>query len=162
MPVIRLETWIQAPAERCFLLSLSVDMHTFSTAHTHERVIGGVTSGIMKKGDFVTWRARHFGIWQELSSKITEYNYPTYFCDEMISGAFKSFRHEHHFLQQAESTLMQDIFDFESPLGIAGKLANGLFLTTYMKNLLIQRNRTIKAVAEGNEWKRFLSGKEFI
>jgi ligand-binding SRPBCC domain-containing protein len=68
-----------------------------STAQTGEKAVAGVTSGVTKHGDYVTWRARHFGIWQELSSRITEYTYPTYFCDEMISGAFKSFRHEHHF-----------------------------------------------------------------
>ncbi len=100
MTILRLETHIKAPAARCFLLSLSVDMHTFSTAHTNEKVVGGITSGIMRKGDFVIWRAKHFGIWQQLSSTITAYDYPTYFCDEMVQGAFKSMRHEHYFIDR--------------------------------------------------------------
>lgn len=156
MPTIELTTVINAPIERCFLLSLSVDVHTLSTAHTHEQAIDGKMSGIMQLGDFVTWKAKHFGIWQELSSKITEYHFPTYFCDEMLKGAFKSIRHEHHFTSNNGQTILKDIFHFESPLGILGKLANGIFLKSYMYKLLYQRNKTIKDLAESNQWKEFI------
>jgi hypothetical protein len=39
MSTIRLETTIDASPERCFDLSLSVDLHHHSVAHTHERVV---------------------------------------------------------------------------------------------------------------------------
>jgi ligand-binding SRPBCC domain-containing protein len=110
----------------------------------------------MKLGDHVTWQARHFGVWHRLSSQITEYEYPTYFCDEMISGAFKSMRHAHYFQSQPDCTLMRDVFCFESPLGLAGKLANTLFLKRYMENLLTQRNESLKTVAESAQWKEFI------
>jgi len=45
-------------------------------------------------------------------------------------------------------TLMQDIFVFESPLGVLGKFANWLFLKKYMSDLLVGRNRVIKQTAE--------------
>jgi ligand-binding SRPBCC domain-containing protein len=99
-------------------------------------------------GETVTWRAKHFGIWQNLTSKITDYNYPTFFADEMVSGAFKSFRHEHHFSVIEPGTLMKDLFVFESHLGVLGEMANWLFLKKYMTNLLIDRNRVIKRAAE--------------
>jgi ligand-binding SRPBCC domain-containing protein len=115
MAVIELETLINAPIERCFLLSLSVDVHTLSTAHTQERAVAGITSGLMKLGDTMTWRARHFYSWQHLTSKITAYNFPSYFCDEMLSGAFESIRHEHHFIQKPDGTLMKDVFILNRP-----------------------------------------------
>ena len=62
MPVIRLETFIHAPIERCFDLSLSVELHLASTAHTGERAVAGVTTGVMGPGDWVTWEARHLGV----------------------------------------------------------------------------------------------------
>ena len=68
MGVIRLETFIRAPIERCFDLSRSVDLHILSTAQTNERAIDGVTSGLMKLGDVVTWEARHFGVKQNTVS----------------------------------------------------------------------------------------------
>jgi ligand-binding SRPBCC domain-containing protein len=107
MPTISLETTINAPAEVCFSLSRSIDLHIISTKHTGERAIAGVTSGLISLGESVTWRAKHFGVWQHLSTKITEYERPYYFADEMVEGAFKCFKHEHYFQESGNGvTLM--------------------------------------------------------
>jgi hypothetical protein len=45
-----------------------------------------VISGVMKLGDTVTWEAKHFGIKQHLTSKITAYERPYRFTDEMVQG----------------------------------------------------------------------------
>jgi hypothetical protein len=52
---------------------------------------------------------------------------------------------------------MTDLFEFESPLGFLGKLANHLFLTNYMTKLLIERNRIIKEFAESGRYKEVLN-----
>lgn len=148
MPTIRLETSIEAPVERCFDLSLSVDLHRLSMAHTRERPIAGVTSGVMKLGDTVTWEAVHFGVKQHLTSKITLEERPYRFVDEMTRGIFQEVRHTHEFVPQPSGTLMIDIFLFRAPLGPLGRLAETLFLTRYMKELLLARNRVIKQMAE--------------
>lgn len=148
MPTIRLEMHIDAPPERCFDLSLNVDLHRHSVAHTHERPIAGVTSGVMKLGDAVTWEAVHFGIKQHLTSKITAYERPYHFTDEMIQGAFQEITHSHEFVSQPPGTLMIDLFTFRAPLGILGRVAEMLVLTRYMKGLLLTRNRYLKQVAE--------------
>ena len=122
-----------------------------STSETGEKAIAGRASGLIELNETVTWRAKHFGIWQTLTSKITEYNAPYLFVDEMVSGAFRSFRHEHHFEQQAGGTLMKDIFTYQSPLGPIGMLANKLFLTKYMTYFLVQRNKAIKEYAESGK-----------
>jgi hypothetical protein len=49
--LIELETFIAAPPERCFDLSLSVELHLDSTAATRERAIAGRTSGVLALGD---------------------------------------------------------------------------------------------------------------
>lgn len=148
MPTIELSTHINAPIEKVFNLSRSIDMHLESTKLTGEQAIAGRTSGLIELDETVTWRAKHFGIRQNLISKITEFNSPSFFVDEMVSGAFKSFRHEHHFSQAVEHTVMKDVFVFESPLGILGKLFNWLILKRYMTNLLVKRNTVIKNTAE--------------
>jgi hypothetical protein len=58
---IELTTLIAAPRERCFDLSLSVDVHLESTVHTGERVVAGPTSGVLGLGAEITWEARHLG-----------------------------------------------------------------------------------------------------
>jgi len=148
MPKIELLTEINAPIEKVFDLSRSIDLHMESTKQTGERAIAGKTNGLIGLGETVTWRAKHFGIWQTLTSKIVEFEPPNLFVDEMVSGAFKGFRHEHHFITSGDQTIMKDIFEFESPLGILGRIFNKLILTPYMTKLLVKRNKVIKEAAE--------------
>jgi ligand-binding SRPBCC domain-containing protein len=66
----------------------------------------------------------------------------------MIQGAFQELTHIHEFVPQSGGTLMIDLFTFRAPFGILGRLAETLFLTRYMKGLLLSRNRYLKQVAE--------------
>ncbi len=150
MPKITIELIIDAPREIVFDLARSIDFHKESTKHTKEKAIAGKTSGLLELGESVTWRAKHFGLWLELESKITEFNRPDYFVDEMQKGSFKSFRHEHIFKEKDGQTIMTDIFDYKSPLGILGKFADWLFLKKYMNNFLLKRNQEIKIQAENS------------
>jgi ligand-binding SRPBCC domain-containing protein len=156
MPVIELATSIAAPIERVFDLARSIDLHTESTARTGERAIAGTTSGLIGLGQQVTWRARHFGIWQSLTVRITEFEPPTHFADVMLRGAFCRMEHHHYFERSSEGTVMRDLFSYESPLGILGRIAEFLFLDRYMRSLLVERNRVIKAAAESDAWVRYV------
>jgi ligand-binding SRPBCC domain-containing protein len=157
MPVIKLTTKIYAPIERVFDLSRSIDLHRDSNKITEETAIAGVTSGLIAKGETVTWKAKHFGIIQTLTSEITEVDFPFLFEDKMVRGAFKSIRHKHLFEEVDGATVMNDVFEFESPLGILGKLFNILVLTKHMKTFLLLRNKKLKEVAESEEWKNYLT-----
>lgn len=156
MPTIILETKIKANINIVFDLSRSIDLHKISTEHTNEMAIDGKTSGLIGLDEWVTWKAKHFGVYQKLTSKITEFKRADFFTDEMIDGAFESFRHQHLFTEINGGTIMMDLFEYKSPLGILGKLADKLFLKKYMTNLLEKRNCTIKDFAESNKWKTVL------
>lgn len=157
MPVIHLTTVINAPIERCFDLSRSIDLHMASTSKTNERAIAGVTKGLINKGEQVTWLAKHFGINQKLTAQITEMDFPHSFTDVQLKGAFKSMKHVHTFEQKGEQTIMNDKFEFESPMGFIGELFNKFILSAYMKRFLIERNEVIKTISESNEWKKYLA-----
>lgn len=148
MPLIRLETSIEAPVAIVFDLARSIDLHKISTADTKEEAVAGRTSGLIEMGETVTWRAVHFGITQHLTSQITEFEQPDYFADEMVRGVFSSFKHEHIFSEKNGITTMSDVFNYKSPLGIAGKLFDYLLLKNYMTALITERNRIIKKYAE--------------
>jgi ligand-binding SRPBCC domain-containing protein len=156
VPVIELTTEVRAPIQRLFDLSRSVDLHTASTAQTDERAVAGVTTGLMSFGDEVMWRARHFMIWQHLTTRIAAFEPPVYFRDSMVEGVFKRFDHDHFFAEDGECTQMRDVFDFDAPLGMLGRVADRLFLTAYMRNLLRRRNAMIKKVAESDQWRKYL------
>lgn len=148
MPIVTTKTVINAPIQVVFDLSRSIDLHEISTAHTGEQAVAGKTSGLIGMNETVTWRAKHFGITQLLTSKITAFNPPFYFVDEMVSGAFKGFKHEHILKEHNGKTFVTDVFNYQSPYGIVGRLADVLFLKSYMKNLLLKRNLIIKEYAE--------------
>lgn len=157
MPALKIETCINAPIEVVFDLSRSIDLHKISTAHTCEEAIAGKTSGLIEIGETVTWRAKHFGVFQELTSKITSLARPYQFTDEMVSGAFKSFRHDHLFEERDGIVVVTDVFAYKSPFGVLGRFADFLFLKSYMKKLLEKRNEILKEFAEDNsKYKKIL------
>ncbi|ACZ29982.1 conserved hypothetical protein [Xylanimonas cellulosilytica DSM 15894] len=141
MPRLRLETFVPGatPAD-CFALSLSVDAHAASLAHSGERAVGGVTSGELRLGDTVTWRAVHFGIPFRMTAAVTAYEAPYRFVDEQVAGPFARWRHEHLFTAVDGGTLMVDVADFAAPLGAIGRAVDVLVLERYMTRLLRRRN----------------------
>ncbi|SDI61055.1 hypothetical protein SAMN05421846_110118 [Chryseobacterium taeanense] len=148
MAKIHLQTIINANIHKVFDLARDIDLHQKSTSKTNERAVAGRISGLIEEGESVTWQAKHLGIYQTLTTKIITMEKPYQFTDVMLKGAFKSMKHQHIFKQKENYTMMIDIFEFESPLGMIGRIFNRLFLEKYMKNLLMERNRLIKATAE--------------
>lgn len=81
MPKITLHTRIKADIQTCFDLARDIDFHQRSMEASNERAVAGKTSGLIELGESVTWEAKHFGIRQRLTSKITICDAPTYFVD---------------------------------------------------------------------------------
>ncbi|MCA0150432.1 SRPBCC family protein [Rossellomorea vietnamensis] len=148
MPIIRHDIFINAPIHVCFDLARNVDVHTETTKKTKERAIGGVTKGLMQKGDTVTWEATHLGIKQTLTAKIIEMKKPYQFTDVMVKGAFHSFTHVHEFIESGTGTILKDTFTYQSPLGMLGVMADKVFLEKYMRNFIVSRAIELKRIAE--------------
>ena len=159
MPVIRTEIDILAEPALCFDLARSVDAHIESTRGTGERAVAGVTHGLLKPGDWVTWRARHFGITQELTSQITLFDRPRHFRDEMTRGAFSRIVHDHYFERLPHGTRMVDVFDFRAPFGVFGWMAERLVLTSYLRRFLEERAKALKQLAESDAGRRILKDR---
>ena len=120
MPLIEIKTIIHSDVQTCFDLSRNIDFHKDSMAHSNEKAIAGKTSGLIGLNKWVTWEAFHFGVKQKLTAKITAFDSPHYFVDEMVSGAFKSFKHEDIFVFEGSKTIMTDKFWLKSPFGVLG------------------------------------------
>ena len=154
--LIKLSTLICAPRERVFDLARSIDAHQDSTEGTNERAVAGVTTGLIGLNDQVTWEAKHLGVRQKLTVRITDFNRPQHFQDVMVAGAFKSMKHDHEFQEHPNGTMMIDRFEFQSPFGILGRIVDQIFLTAYMRRFLVQRNKILKNLAESEAWRRYL------
>lgn len=156
MQTIRLMTWVDAPVERCFKLSLSVDLHVISARRTGERVVAGVGTGLMGLNQTVTWSARHFGRRFHHTSLMDAWRPFSYFRDVMVEGAFETFVHEHHFAVMDDGTRIRDELRFAAPMGSLGLVAEKLILRRHLIRLLKRRNALIKQVAESEMWSRFV------
>lgn len=156
MAIIELETVINAPKERVFDLARSIDAHQDSTESTGERAVAGVTAGLLGPNQEVTWEARHLGVRQRLRVKMTRFDRPHYFQDIMLQGAFHRMQHDHRFAERDGKTVMSDRFEFESPLGFLGRLVDRIFLTSYMRRFIVQRNAVLKQLTESDAWKKYL------
>lgn len=156
MPTIHLTTFIAAPVKRVFDLSRSITLHKLSMRQTGEVAIAGTTSGLIKKDETVTWRAKHLFKTRFFTSKITEMLPFEKFTDKMIRGDFKSFEHEHYFKPAENGTIVIDILHFETPYGLIGKIVNKLYLVPYIEKLIRLRNDVIKQYATGEKWKALL------
>jgi ligand-binding SRPBCC domain-containing protein len=133
-------TLIPLEASAAFDLSLSIDAHLGSFAASGEQAMAGITSGIIGQGEYVTWRAKHFGVTWTMTSVISEWDRPHRFVDEQRTGPFKSFWHEHRFTADDDGTWLDDDVRFEAPLGFLGTIAERLVLQRYMPHLIDVRN----------------------
>ena len=141
---IEVRTRIEAPIERCFDAARDLDLHLRSMQHTGETAVAGRTSGLIELGETVTWRARHFGVRQHFTSRITAFDRPRHFQDSMVKGAFAAFVHDHFFEPMDGGTLMIDVVELRSPLGFLGRIVDRLVLRRYMQRLIAERALAIR------------------
>src|ERR1700753_174803 len=151
METIRVATWIDAPVERCFLLSLSMDVHAASASGTWPAAKRGVASELLREGETVPLPGRPFGVLRH-TCRIDELRPHSYFRDVMVAGNFRHFIHEHHFAAMNDGTRIRDEIRFSSRWGSVGNLLARKRLRAY----LVERGAAIKRIAESDEWRRYL------
>lgn len=101
MSVISLETFIAAPRERVFDLARNLEAHQDTTRSTQESAVAGTTFGLLGLHETVTWEARHLGVRQRLTVRMTRLDRPSSFQDVMLEGPFHHFVHDHSFESHA-------------------------------------------------------------
>jgi ligand-binding SRPBCC domain-containing protein len=144
---------VQAPIDRCFLLSTSIDLVGQSL---NMRPVSGKLSGLIEAEDQLVWRGWKFGLPQMHETIITDYDRPNRFQDTMGRGRFKRFQHDHDFSEVSGHTLLHDKIRFSMPFGWAGDLVARYVMVPYISRLLHRRLQVLKRVAEGDDWRRYL------
>jgi len=155
METIRLGTWINAPVERCFLLSLNIDLHVAAARSTQEKAAAGVIEGV-REGERLTFKGHHFGVHWRHTSLIEKLRPHSYYRDVMIAGPFQHFEHDHHFAPMDDGTRMRDEIRFSASGGLLGQLRTRMFLRKQLKAFLMERNAMIKRLAESEDWHKYL------
>jgi ligand-binding SRPBCC domain-containing protein len=145
---------VDAPIERCFLLSTSIELVQRTL---RLRPVKGKTAGLVENGDRLLWRGIKFGIPAYHETLITGYDAPNFFQDTMAKGYFRHFQHDHHFRWVDGRTLMYDIVRFSMPLGGPGRQVGRYIVVPHVLELMRTRFALIRRLAEGHEWERYVS-----
>ena len=158
MPLIRYETTVRAPPERCFDLTRSVDLHVDSSVEIAARAVGGRRAGLSVEGDTTVWSARFFGLRFRMHTRIESFARPDRFADAMTRGLLREFSHVYRFRSLPDGGCgMSDELRVRAPFGPLGRLAERIYLIDRMVHLVRVRMDRIKAVAEGDAWRRYLT-----
>lgn len=150
------EIRVNAPIDRCFQLSTSVEL---VQRELHMKPIRGRTTGFVQNGDTIVWRGWKFGLPHYHESIIESLDPNRFFRDRMLRGRFALFEHDHHFESQSDgATLLSDKIRFSMPLGSAGYATGKQILMPYIREVLRRRFQMLKNIAESEEWRRYLPG----
>ena len=80
-------------------------------------------------------------------ARITEFEWNRYFADVQEEGPFKRWHHRHEFASAVRDgrggTLVRDVIEYEVGFGLAGTLANALFVRRQMENTFAQRQHLL-------------------
>lgn len=149
-------TLVNAPIERCFQLSLSIDLLALAA---REKAIGGVTRGLIGPGQTVTWSGP-FG--RKHQSQMEEWRPYLYFREVSLSGPFRNYSHDHHFAPMNDGTRIRDEINCVASWGPLGYIAERLYLRRSIARYLKHRNELIKSIAESEQWHQYLDGQPAI
>ncbi|UJH90595.1 hypothetical protein LZ575_17685 [Antarcticibacterium sp. 1MA-6-2] len=72
-----------------FDLARNIDFQSRMVMTSNEKAVGGRTSGLIGPGETVTWYGKHLGVWQHLTTKITDFDEPHFFADEMVKKGLR-------------------------------------------------------------------------
>lgn len=144
MPVLNIETEINAAPEICFDLIRAVSLKkNLDIAADQKKLLHEIILG-----ETVEFENKFIFFTQKLIVKVTELEKPIHFTDEMIEGNFKIFKHTHKFLPRGDGTLLRDSLIWTSPFGTLGKAFDRLFLSARLHKIVTERNIAIKQIAE--------------
>jgi ligand-binding SRPBCC domain-containing protein len=160
---LQFEQWVPFPVERVFALfsnpenlprimpaasaTLLIALKLVPPPETPAGVSSEKAAGV---GSIISTSFRVFPLLplrRRWVARITEFEWNRYFADVQDEGPFKSWHHRHEFASAAREgvggTLVRDVIEYEVGFGLAGTLANALFVRRQMENTFSQRQHTL-------------------
>ena len=157
MPRIHTTTFIAAPVERVFDLSRHIALYKLIFQSRKERLTSGAASTLLGKNETITIVAKHAGRTRMMMMKMTSFQRPQLFIEEQVKGDLQHYKHEHHFKQVQNGTIIIDILEFGIPKDLIGKIFGKVYFKKYLEELLRKRIELIRSYAETEKWRAVLS-----
>lgn len=127
----------------------------FSRAGNLERItppwlsftLTGAEPQEVRAGTLINYRLRLHGIPIRWTSRIDEFEKDRLFVDRQLRGPYRLWLHRHTFTADGEAaTIVRDQIHYALPLGLAGAVANLLFVRRDVKRIFEYRRATIAEI----------------
>src|SRR4051812_48474138 len=142
MPELVVETFINAPVERCYELIRDPRLHGSTKVHRDP-----ADGNAPVLGETIRFETSFLGFQQILIVRCIELIPPRRFVDAMIRGRFGLFAHVHEFDQQGDGTLLRDTLIWEAR-GLFDAAMDEILIKRRLTDVVNERNRRLKEIAE--------------
>lgn len=105
----------------------------------------------MSIGRLIDYTIKIMGINFHWRTIITDYEINKYFVDQQLKGPYAFWHHKHTFSASGSSTQINDTVHYSLPLGIAGRIANAIFVRKMLHKIFNYRQNIINKIFEGKE-----------
>jgi hypothetical protein len=151
MQKIHLTNFIAAPIERVFDLSRHLSIYKNVFNGRPEKFTCG--SGHLNKDDSFSIQVKHLGKIRSVGLRVSTLEKGIMYSEEQAKGDLQYYKHEHHFKQVDNGTIMIDLVEFDLPKDFVGKLFGRFYLNSYIETIIKKRNQLIRQYAETEKWK---------
>lgn len=97
----------------------------------------------VREGSVVEYHIRWLGVRLRWVSRITRWDPPRAFVDEMERGPYGSWHHTHSFEPAEGGVRMTDVIAYEMPAGPLGRLVHALFVRRQLEEIFDYRARRV-------------------
>lgn len=84
------------------------------------------------------------GIKMTWVTEITHVEHEKFFVDEQRVGPYRMWHHQHHIREIPGGILMEDIIDYQPPMGLLGDIANSLFIARQLDEIFAYRKEAVE------------------
>lgn len=106
--------------------------------------IVGATDAPVRLGTRIRYRLRLNGIPLRWESVISAYEPGRMFADEQVRGPYRSWYHRHLFRPVEGGVEIEDLVDYELPLGVIGRLAHALIVRRQLRQIFDFRQERMR------------------
>ncbi len=145
---------VNAPADRCFLLSTHVGLAALTL---EMQPVSGKVQGTLGPGDRVIFAGWRFGLPHVHESVVTRYERPGFLQHSMQRSRFSRYHYDHQFIEIDGQTLIIDKLRFSLPFGWLGKKIGKRLVLPAIAALVRKRLELLKQVAENGQWRLYLA-----
>lgn len=98
---------------------------------------------VIGEGTLIDYKLRLYGVPVRWQTRIETFERDVAFTDIQLKGPYRRWHHRHTFTDVPGGTRMDDVVDYELPLGVLGSIAHALFVARSLEQIFDYRRKVI-------------------